>query len=386
MVRRPLPGAPCGDVSPIDASDPVRTLLSLVLLLPAALGAQQPASDSAATRRIIPLPAIFYTPETKLGGGAAVTIVQRRANQAPGDRPTTGSVVALYTQRAQLNTGIGADWWSRGNVWNVVGGASFQRFPFTFYGTGSAVPDTGEQYTTRTVSLGGSAQRLVRPGLYVGAGASWDDVTMLETAEGGVLEDGALVGSRGGTVAAASGLVTWDTRDNLYYAERGTFLRLQAQGAAKALGGDFAFRRVSLDARAYRRLAAAREGRQVRALAVQGLVTTTGGTVPFDRLAQIGGQNVVRGYFEGRFRDRSAAALQAELRQPVWRRVGVAAFFGAGEVGPQLGKLRLNEVRTAGGLGLRIALDAKEKINIRIDQGIGQGGSGGTYITLGEAF
>ena len=72
--------------------------------------------------------------------------------------------------------------------------------------------------------------------------------------------------------------------------------------------------------------------------------------------------------------------------QPVWKRVGVAAFYGAGEVGTGLGQLRLAEARTAGGVGLRIALDQKEKINIRIDQGIGQHGSGGTYFTLGEAF
>ena len=364
----------------------MRLILPLLLVLPAALTAQATPTDTGARRRIIPLPAVFYTPETKLGGGAAITVVQRRAGAGADDRPTTLSAVALYTQMSQLNTGVGGDWWGRGNRWNVSGGVGFQRFPFTFYGTGSAVPDTGEEYTTRTLSLSAGVQRQVRRGLYAGAAASWDEVTMLETVDGGALESGTLVGSRGGTVSTGSALLTWDTRDNLYYAERGTFIRLQGQGAARALGGDFAFRRMSFDARGYRALERSRPGRQARTLAVQGVVTATGGTVPFDRLAQFGGSSLVRGYYEGRFRDRTAAALQAEVRQPVWKRVGVAAFLGAGEVGSSLGRLRLDEVRTAGGFGLRIALDTKEKINIRIDQGIGQGGSGGTYFTLGEAF
>ena len=364
----------------------MRSIPIILLLAPAALAAQAAPADSAASRRILPLPAVFYSPETKLGGGAAITIVQRRAAAAADDRPTSLSVVALYTQLAQLNTSVGGDWWSRGNRWNVNAGAGFQRFPFTYYGTGSAVPDSGEEYTPRTVSVFAGAQRQVRPGLYLGAMGSWDDVTMLETADDGVLRAGTIAGSRGGTVSTASALVTWDTRDNLYYAERGTFVRLQTLGAARVLGGDFAFQRVSLDARRYVALERSRPARQARTLALQGVVTTTGGTVPFDRLAQFGGSSVVRGYYEGRFRDRSAAALQAEIRQPVWKRIGVAAFYGAGAVAPGLGELRLSEARTAGGFGLRIALDTKEKINIRIDQGIGQGGSGGTYFTLGEAF
>jgi outer membrane protein assembly factor BamA len=367
----------------------VRLIPIILLLAPAALAAQ---ADSGASRRIIPLPAVFYSPETKLGGGAAVTVVQRRAVAAGDerssntDRPTVANLVALYTQEAQLSTSVSGDWWSRGNQWNASGSVGFRRFPFVYYGTGIAVPDSGEEYTPRTLALAAAAHRQVRRGLYAGLGAGWDHVTMLERDPDGALVDGAIAGSRGGTVSSASALVTWDTRDNLYYAERGAFVRLQGLGAARVLGGDFAFRRVSLDARRYVGLQASRPARQARTLALQGVVTTTGGDVPFDRLAQFGGASVIRGYYEGRYRDRAAAAVQAELRQPLLKRVGVAAFYGAGSVAPRLGALKLGEARGAGGVGLRLALDTKEKINIRIDQGIGQGGSSGTYFTLGEAF
>ena len=366
-----------------------RATLAAAMLAGPSLGAQ--ATDSAAAapaggRRLFPIPALFYTPETKMGGGVALTAVTRRVGAPASDRPSSASGVLLYTQRAQVMASVGVERWTPGNTWQLMGGAGFRRFPSIFYGIGSAVPDTGEDYTPRVVSVAGGAMRRVRGPLYLGGGAAWEKTDILETAPGGALATGAPMGSRGGTVSSAALRAAWDSRDNTYYAARGAFVQLEGLASDAAIGSDFDFRRLSLDARAYRALGAGTPRRAPRVVAIQAVVATTGGDVPFDRLAQIGGQNLVRGYFEGRFRDRAAVALQGEFRTPVWRRLGAAAFFGAGEVAEGLGEFRANEVRTAGGFGLRFALSHAERLNIRIDQGVGQGGSSGTYITLGEAF
>ena len=368
-------------------------MLATALLAARDLAAQAPADSTSADsatvaggRRLFPIPALFYTPETKVGGGVALTAVTRRAGAPASDRPSAASGVLLYTQRAQVMASAGVEHWTPGNRWQLMAGAGFQRFPTTFYGIGSAVPDTGEDYTPRTVRLEAGAMRRVRGALYFGGNAGWEQTTILETAAGGTLGTGTLRGSRGGTVSSAGLRAAWDSRDNLWYAARGAYVELAGLASDAAIGSDFDFRRVSLDARAYRALGAGTRTRAPRVVAVQAVVASTGGDVPFDRLAQIGGQRLVRGYFEGRFRDRAAAALQGELRTPIWRRLGAAAFFGAGEVAEGLGDFRVSEIRTAGGFGLRFALSHAERINIRIDQGIGQGGSSGTYITIGEAF
>ena len=370
---------------------PLRAALVVALLLvPHALVAQAdsaaPAPASAGGLRLFPIPALFYTPETKLGGGVALSAVTRRVGAPASDRPTGASAVLLYTQRAQVMASVGVEHWTPGNAWQLMGSAGFQRFPSTFYGIGSAVPDTGEDYTPRTVALNVGAMRRVRGPIYAGGAVGWEHTDILETAAGGALEPGTLRGSRGSTTSSVAARAAWDSRDNLYYAARGAWVQLGSQLSHAAIGSDNDFARVSLDARAYRTLRPGAATRAPRVVALQAVVSTTSGDVPFDRLSSIGGQNLVRGYFEGRFRDRAALAVQGEVRTPVWRRLGAAAFFGAGEVAPGLGQFRAREVRTAGGVGLRIALSHAERLNIRIDQGIGQGGSGGTYITLGEAF
>jgi hypothetical protein len=46
----------------------------------------------------------------------------------------------------------------------------------------------------------------------------------------------------------------------------------------------------------------------------------------------------------------------------------------------------LNDFKYSFGGGIRFAVDTKEKLNIRVDYGIGQGKNSGLYLQLGEAF
>ena len=63
-------------------------------------------------------------------------------------------------------------------------------------------------------------------------------------------------------------------------------------------------------------------------LALQGLAAYMPGEVPFANMPVLGGQNLLRGLFGGRYRDQTLVAAQAELRLPVWRWIGLAAFAG----------------------------------------------------------
>lgn len=55
------------------------------------------------------------------------------------------------------------------------------------------------------------------------------------------------------------------------------------------------------------------------------------GDPPFQELPRIGGDKLMRGYYEGRWRDYCATALQSELRIPLVWRLGVT-LFGASPV------------------------------------------------------
>jgi hypothetical protein len=102
-------------------------------------------------------------------------------------------------------------------------------------------------------------------------------------------------------------------------------------------------------------------------------------------LATFGGQNLLRGYYDGRYRDKHAATLQAEYRRRLTGRWGIVAFAGAGGVAPNLNSFQLRNTRPSGGLGVRYLISKSEGINLRLDFGFGKGSSG-VYFTGGEAF
>ena len=121
-------------------------------------------------------------------------------------------------------------------------------------------------------------------------------------------------------------------------------------------------------------------------IATRGLLIHTTGDPPFQQLAILGGQQLLRGYYEGRFRDRDLWALQAELRAGHWKRMGLVAFVGAGDVAHRFSELRLDEVQASYGLGLRWQLSASEGMQIRADLGFNDEGGSGFYLAFLEAF
>ena len=114
------------------------------------------------------------------------------------------------------------------------------------------------------------------------------------------------------------------------------------------------------------------------------------GKVPFFHMGLLGGSEVMRGYFNGRFRDNHAFSTTLEYRLPIWWRFGAAAFMAVGDVAPSLDAFKPQSLKYSVGGGLRFMIDKREKINVRLDVGhtIGPIGGGNTefYITASESF
>ncbi len=93
----------------------------------------------------------------------------------------------------------------------------------------------------------------------------------------------------------------------------------------------------------------------------------------------------MRGYYEGRYRDKKLLVVQTEYRFPIVWRFGGVLFAGAGDVAPTLGQFALQTIKPSYGFGLRYMFDPLEKMRIRIDFGWGKGTSG-MYVTANEAI
>ena len=108
------------------------------------------------------------------------------------------------------------------------------------------------------------------------------------------------------------------------------------------------------------------------------------GNPSWGMLAQLGGSSAMRGYYEGRYRDKHKIETQVELRQHVWRRNGIVVWAGAGTVFDKPGSIQLRHVLPNYGVGYR--WEFKKNVNVRLDYGFGKKGQSGFTFNINEAF
>lgn len=348
------------------------------LLLPAPTERPAAAPPPAVPgHKLFPLPILFYQPETKLGGGVGLLHTYRTALES---RISSNGLFAVVTQRRQYSISLSGELYTAGNRWRLATWLGWSRFPNFFYGIGNDTrAEDEEAFTPAQVGVGLDVRRSPRPGLYVGMLAIYQETRIVASEPAGAIGTHAVPGSSGGTLVGIGVSVMLDDRDRVYTPRRGRVLSVVVGRYDGLFGSDFELWRGELDVRYYRAL-----GKR-QTLAMHFVTTVTSGTPAFYDNAALGGPNVLRGYYEGRYRDRSRLVAQLEHRSLLWKRIGGAVFLGAGEVAGDLGDLRLDGFHVAGGAGLRWLVSPADGVNLRVDVGIGNGDSG-LYFAFGDAF
>jgi outer membrane protein assembly factor BamA len=323
----------------------------------------------------------MYSPETKSGVGVVITYFRRPHGASEDQKPSTYSANFIITQRKQVVVGVGLERYWAAERYQLQGGALFSKFPDTFYGVGNDTDaDVSEDYTPRTFAISASLRREIFTDLRVGPNVSYAYQEMAAVEEGGVLARQVLPGSVGGRLAQVGMSAGWDRRDNIVYPRSGSLMELGFTVSDDAIGSDFSFTTWNIALRRYFSLS------RSQVIAVRGLATFMTGTPPFQALAMLGGDSVMRGYYAGRFRERQRYALQGEYRLGFWKRMGLTAFGDVGDVAHEVADFRFDEVRYAGGLGLRVLLSKSEGVTLRADFGTGDDGSTGMYLSILEAY
>jgi outer membrane protein assembly factor BamA len=321
------------------------------------------------------LPAFFYTPETGFGGGPAVGYIFPRL----GDRhPSSVMGVFFYTEKKQTIFAITPEIYLEGGFHGVAE-VQYEKFPDSFWGIGPETEDDDEEkFTPELMEVRLVGEFELYPDLRAGLQFEYRREVILEKEEGGLLEGRDITGSTGGTTAGAGLIASYDTRDNIFSAERGWYIELSHETYGGQIS-NFSFTHVSLDVRRFFSLpwshvfAARVFGRHVD------------GRVPFQEMSTLGGPGDMRGYQAGRYRDDFAAYIQAEYRMPILWRFWLAAFGSAGNVSPDPGRYSFHGVKYAGGGGVRFRMN-EERFTIRCDYAVtGEGGSN-FYLSINEAF
>lgn len=171
--------------------------------------------------------------------------------------------------------------------------------------------------------------------------------------------------------------LTYDSRDFILNAYSGHYFCFEQLFYPKGLGNDYAFSYSDLTYSTYHQIWKG----GVLALELHGLFNY--GNVPWTMLAQVGVQGRMRGYYEGRYRDRNIVEGQLELRQRIKGRHGIALFVGAANVFHNFDHIFLKQTLPNYGIGYR--WEFKKRVNIRFDLGFTRDKPNLTF-NVNEAF
>lgn len=330
-------------------------------------------------KSLLAVPIAFFSPETSLGLGAAGLLAFR----LPGE-PETGltSQVQLgfaYTLLDQvlLYLPYRIFWGGQKNI--AFGELGYYRYVYRYFGIGNASPAIDEWYDADFPRLRFNYLRALVPGFFAGWTVYYDDLKIVGKEAGGALENPQVPGYLGGKVAGTGPIFIYDTRDRLFFPTKGAYLETAWWLFSTSIGSDFNFQKWYMDFSYFLPV-----GKDY-ILAFNTFHEWNTGDVPFYEMALMGGNKRMRGYFEGRFRDKAYSTLQTELRAPLFWRLGWTAFAGLGVVDENPFLYQGANLKGSYGLGLRMLLDKKEHINIRVDYGRGSNSSG-FYLTVTEAF
>ena len=342
----------------------------------ASLGGTQEV-DSSKTVDWGVLPGPFYMPETSFGIGVALVGLYR-PDRKP-DTPLSSLTLTGYTSVTGL-FGFSFDNYSYfdGDRWRLFVDGSLSHQPSEFWGIGYAAgrDDHSQEYTANVFDLWSKGFVRIAPDTWAGVGWS---VAQLHAGE---LEDGpsnAVLATEAGRSNFASGLSAHllnDTRDFAPNPAHGHVLSVDYAAYAPAVGGEQRFDAVTARYAQYHPLGAG------DTLAFELYGDFRSGDVPWNLLPTLGNDARMRGYYEGRYRDRDVVSTQLEWRHPFAWRHGMTLWAGAGTLAPRSSELGEHWLPSFGA-GYRFMF--KPRVNVRLDLGIGRD-SAGFYFQVGEAF
>jgi hypothetical protein len=330
------------------------------------------AGDTTAVRnfKIYPLPAIGYSPETRWYFGAVALINWRMDTKS--EKPSTIELEFNYTQNKQFIYTESHELRLRENKLFLQGNNGFFRFP-EFYWTDPENDNSRFRYDADRLELENSFLYLLHSKFFIGFRQKYHDVKTTDS------ENPDFISPSSGSYHA-SGMgphILFDSRDNVLNASRGFYSSVSALFFEPFLGSDNTFQNIHTDWRYYTSV------KSGLTFAFQIVSISNWGNIPFRMNALAGNESMMRGYYQGQYRDNHLLAAQAECRFRIWNWIGATVFTGYGKSFRDINDTDYNLPNY--GAGLRIRMDKKDNINLRFDYGAGKNSSG-FYVSFGEAF
>lgn len=343
--------------------------------------------DSSKHSSFVLLPVLSSAPETGLEGGAAGLYSFYTDTSGQSTRVSNIFTYATITTKGQNRLSISTNYYTPQNKYHISAALSYINFPFDFYGIGNNTRSADADHIGENRELLKiSGEKLLTKNLYAGLVFGGFNYTFSEASANGIFNTSPQVqsGNGGGSVYIGPS-ITFDNRDNNTYTTKGIIFNAYLDVVQGVLSNNN-YNGGILNVEYSHFFALPPKFVLGIDIQEQSLI---GGLSPFYLLPQLGSDEMMRGYYGGRYRDRNFIAAQAELRYRASERIGLVGFIGAGEVAHAA--FSFSALKPDIGAGVRYFFDIEKGLSVRIDYGIGEKPTGekresGLYVGLGQAF
>lgn len=296
-------------------------------------------------------------------------------------RPSKISGVFTSSTKGRVNFSLSTEFILKDNKYIFLSYINYKKTPEFVLGIGNDVSKANKEEISNTrVRFNIVALRKISKYLYVGPGFDISNYFNMKVDSNSIMKQEGAYGLTGGLNVGFGVGAAFDSRDNRYNSTQGAYVLLTSTFYGSAIGSEYNFTKVNLDARKYF------NPWFKHVIALQVTTNYSSGQVPYYNLALLGGDTQMRGYYEGAIRDNVLIDGQVEYRMPIWNIFGVAGWVGTGRVAHSYAQMELRDLWVSYGLGARIRVDSKHNTNLRIDYGWGEQGANAFIIGFAEAF
>ncbi len=325
----------------------------------------------------VALPVIAYTPETSFMFGATGIGYYNRDPKNSDSIQDTVKISGIYTLKNQFMGVFRTDFYPVNEKILTTLFLAANKSPEVFFGIGDSNNDKNkENYLKQDVKFKAFLGFEINDRVYLGPAFDLWKMEVKKKKPGSMLENDNIEGSKGLEKYGLGIRLLADKREGTFYPTNGflTEIKMLEYGPSNS------FINIFIDHRHYFNIF------KEHVLAFQFIYNINAGTVPFQMMASLGGEEMLRGYYKGSYLDKCMVAGQVEYRFPIYWRFEATAFFATGNVAPKPLSYNPENTAFAGGVGMRIMLDRREKIPVRFDVAVNREGMFSYYLSIMQAF
>ena len=324
---------------------------------------------------VAPIPIVNPTLGTGL---AAVGMYLYQLDE--GSQPSFTAAGVAYTDSKSYGFGIAQVSHFKDDAWKIKAGAASFDFNLEFFGIGNFLGNRAISIPYNQKGWGAFIRGLRRiKGNWYGGLQYWYaavDTSVETTPHDITLPDEITIKSK---IAGLGVMIEYDSRDNRFNPHSGQLFNGRWSTSGETIGSDFDFSAANVDYNLYQEL------KPSSVVAGRATLCMTPGDAPFYALCSFGRGNDLRGYVAGRYRDETMVTVQAEYRWNFYKKWGMAAFAGIGQVGETLSDYNSENILPSAGVGLRFKLSKTTDLNLSVDYAVGKD-SDAWYFYVGESF